>query len=94
VTVSTSSYEVTMRHRKPGALEAQRELLREQGRTHWARGLDEKRHAEMLANVATWSQDMREEFEERAAIIEFCGNETRQVAEQKAFARLTGQADE
>lgn len=29
--------------------------------------------------------DEREEFEERAAIIEFCGNEARTVAEERAM---------
>lgn len=45
--------------------------------------------------MRNWHPALREEYEERAAIIEFCGNETRERAESMAFemlsARLTTQ---
>ena len=39
----------------------------------------------ILAAVARWNEDRRDAFEERAAIIEFDGGETRDVAERIAF---------
>jgi hypothetical protein len=35
-----------------------------------------------------WPPDLREDFEERAAIVEFMGNETRETAEVKARAMV------
>lgn len=39
-----------------------------------------------------WPPELREEFEERAAIMEFEGNLTREDAETKAFELLKGRA--
>jgi hypothetical protein len=49
-------------------------------------------HSELLAIVAKWPEDLRADFEERAAIIEFMAHETRQTAERKAFEMLKGKA--
>jgi len=40
------------------------------------------------AAVATWPMDLRGAFEERAAIVEFCGGERREVAERAAYAEV------
>ena len=38
--------------------------------------------------TAEWSEELREEFEERAAIMEYDGGLLRDEAEQKAYERL------
>lgn len=38
------------------------------------------------AAVATWPGEVRDAFEERAAIMKFCGGERREVAERAAYA--------
>lgn len=38
--------------------------------------------------LAEWSQEDRDEFEERAAIIEYCGGLTRAEAERAAFFEI------
>lgn len=38
--------------------------------------------------VAEWRPELREEWEERAAIIEYSGGESRDVAERMAYAML------
>jgi hypothetical protein len=37
------------------------------------------------------TQQQREAFEERAAIIEFCANVSREVAEEQAYQEIFGQ---
>lgn len=42
--------------------------------------------AAILATVATWPADLRDAFEERAAIMEYDGDARREVAERAAYA--------
>lgn len=39
-------------------------------------------------HMATWSEDLREAYEERAAIMEFDGGAPRELAEFMAFMRV------
>lgn len=43
--------------------------------------------------IASWSLPEREIFEERAAIMEFCGNMPREQAEIEAFRLLAPRSD-
>jgi hypothetical protein len=52
----------------------------------------EMRHAERLAIVASWDEALRADFEERAGIIEYLANETREEAERLAFELLKDKA--
>lgn len=63
-----------MKHRKPGKIEDLRERLR-----------NESRQSAAMSAVSKWPSDIREEFEERAAIMEYCGGLQRDVAELRAF---------
>jgi hypothetical protein len=44
--------------------------------------------AAIRAAVAKWDEDRRHDWEERAAIIEFCGGETREKAERAAYHQM------
>jgi hypothetical protein len=46
-----------------------------------------------LSIVATWSESLREDFEERAAIMEFDGGMSRVEAEVAAWELLRGRVE-
>jgi hypothetical protein len=50
------------------------------------------KHSELLRVVGAWDEELRADFEERAAIIEFMAHETRQTAERLAFEMLADRA--
>lgn len=50
--------------------------------------------AAIHAAVAIWPDDLRESWDERAAIIQYCGGETRETAERRAFDCYSAEAAE
>ncbi len=48
------------------------------------------RQSAMRIGMKRWTELLREEWEERAAIIEYDGVETREAAEWQAFVQING----